>query len=202
MGASELIDVRPISGADLQIAALVAARGMRDNPLHVAALGPNPERRVRVMQRLFARLLPVDGRPTIGAWDRARLVGIAGSAEPGRCQPSARDSVKLAPALIMAGTSIGRMSRWIWTWSKHDPSRSHSHLGPLAVDLDRQGQGIGSALLGEYCKRIDTVGMASYLETDKTENVRLYERFGFAVTGEANVIGVKNWFMMREPATS
>jgi predicted N-acetyltransferase YhbS len=113
-----------------------------------------------------------------------------------------RDRVTLVPALITAGMSIGRISRWMSTWAKHDPSRTHSHLGPVAVDLDRQGQGIGGALLGEYCKRIDAVGMASYLETDKVENVRLYERFGFDVTGEANVIGVSNWFMMREPAPS
>jgi len=34
------------------------------------------------------------------------------------------------------------------------------------------------------------------------QNVRLYERFGFVVEGEADVIGVKNWFMTREVPSS
>ena len=107
---------------------------MCDNPLHVAAIGDVPERRVRVLQRVFSWLLALSGRPTLGAWDGDRLVGVADSAEPGRCQPSLREGVRLA--------------------------------------------------------------------TDKTENVRLYERFGFVVTAEADVIGVKNWFMTRQAIVS
>jgi hypothetical protein len=41
--------------------------------------------------------------------------------------------------------------------------------------------------------------MLSYLETDKPENVRLYKRFGYHVTAEAEVLGVTSWFMTREP---
>jgi hypothetical protein len=37
------------------------------------------------------------------------------------------------------------------------------------------------------------------LETDKPENVRLYERFGFEVRCHAFVLGVQNWFMWRQP---
>ena len=195
---SRNVEVRPIEGEELQTAALVAARGMRDNPLHVAAIGDDPERRVRVMQRVFSRLLTLPGRETFGAWDGDRLVGVADSTEPGRCQPSPRDRLRLAPAMVMAGTSAPRMSRWLSTWAKHDPDRQHSHFGPLAVDLDLQGRGIGSLLLSAYCRRLDEADLLAYLETDKTENVRLYERFGFAVTAEADVIGVKNWFMTRE----
>lgn len=192
------VEVRPIEGKDLQAAALVVARGMRDNPLHVAALGNDVERRVRVMHRLFSRVLTLPGRPTLGAWDGHRLVGVADSAEPGRCQPSPRDRLRLAPAVVLAGSAAPRMARWLAAWARHDPDRLHSHFGPLAVDLDLQGKGIGSRLLTAYCRRLDDAGMLSYLETDKTENVPLYERFGFVVTAEAEVIGVKNWFMTRE----
>jgi GNAT superfamily N-acetyltransferase len=198
MASLENVEVSPIEGKELQTAALVAARGMRDNPLHVAAIGDDPERRVRVMHRVFSRVLTLPGRPTLGAWDGDRLVGVADSAEPGRCQPSPRDRLRLAPAMVMAGSAAPRMARWLSTWGKHDPDRAHSHFGPLAVDLDLQGKGIGSLLLTAYCRRLDEAGMLAYLETDKTENVPLYERFGFVVTAEADVIGVKNWFMTRE----
>ncbi len=40
-------------------------------------------------------------------------------------------------------------------------------------------------------------GDVGYLETDKPENVRFYERFGFRVVAEAPVIGVTSWYMRR-----
>ena len=48
-------------------------------------------------------------------------------------------------------------------------------------------------------QRLDEAGDLGYLETDKAENVRLYERHGFEVVDEAPVLGVPNWFMRREP---
>ena len=84
-------------------------------------------------------------------------------------------------------------------WAAHDPDQPHSHFGPLAVDPDLQGNGIGSLLLSTYCSQLDDAGRVGYLETDKSENVRLYERFGFVVSAEAAVIGVNNWFMTRAP---
>lgn len=199
MAGLENIDVRPLDGEELEVAALLAARGMRDNPLQIAAIGPNPERRLRVLHRGFSRLLRFDGRPTLGASDGDRLVGVAASAEPGHCQPSPRERLRLAPAFLMAGRAAPRLGRWMWAWAKQDPARSHSHLGPVAVDPDLQGRGIGSMLLADYCHHLDRTGMLSYLETDKPENVRLYERFGYEVTAQADVIGVRSWFMTREP---
>jgi hypothetical protein len=44
---------------------------------------------------------------------------------------------------------------------------------------------------------MDACRAISYLETDKPENVRLYQRFGFRVIESADVLGVRNWFMSR-----
>ena len=40
------------------------------------------------------------------------------------------------------------------------------------------------------------------LETDKWENVHFYERHGYTVIAKADVIGVPNWFMIRQPQRS
>jgi hypothetical protein len=56
--------------------------------------------------------------------------------------------------------------------------------------------------MSEYCLRLDARGEAGYLETDKRENVRFYERHGYAVVAQADVIGVPNWFMIRQPQRS
>jgi hypothetical protein len=41
-----------------------------------------------------------------------------------------------------------------------------------------------------------------YLETDRPSNVRFYERFGFDVVGEGQVLGLPNWYMRREPTVT
>ena len=69
----------------------------------------------------------------------------------------------------------------------------------LRISAHLQGMGIGSALLREFCAKMDASGETAYLETDKPENVRFYERFGFEVIGEEYVLGVPNWFMTRRP---
>jgi GNAT superfamily N-acetyltransferase len=129
------------------------------------------------------------------------VVGVAGRAEEGACMPNTVQKVRLAPGMLAIGprTSL-RTTRWMTAWANRDPTEPHSHFGPLAVDTHLQGQGIGSALLGDYCASLDARGTLGYLETDKAENVTLYERHGFTVVGEAEVLGVPNWFMRREAA--
>jgi GNAT superfamily N-acetyltransferase len=86
-------------------------------------------------------------------------------------------------------------------WKKHDLSEAHWHLGPVAVDAHLQKTGIGSAMMAEYCARIDLARGVGYLETDKEVNVRFYEKFGFQTIAESTVLDIPNWFM-RRPALS
>ena len=67
----------------------------------------------------------------------------------------------------------------------------------MAVDAHLQGMGIGSKLMRVFCAKMDAAGEDAYLETDKPENVRFYERFGYEVIGEERVLEVQNWFMRR-----
>jgi ribosomal protein S18 acetylase RimI-like enzyme len=94
----------------------------------------------------------------------------------------------------------GRLTRWFAEWNKHDLPERHWHLGPVAVDLELQGQGIGRELMSEFCARMDSAGETGYLETDKARNVEFYRKFGFQTIGEASVLGVPNWFMRRPPS--
>jgi ribosomal protein S18 acetylase RimI-like enzyme len=89
--------------------------------------------------------------------------------------------------------------RWIRALGARDPEEPHVHLGPLAVDAHLQGRGVGSRLLAEHCRRLDASAEVGYLETDKPENVAFYQRQGFQVVDQADVIGVTWWFMRRPP---
>jgi ribosomal protein S18 acetylase RimI-like enzyme len=196
----EVVDLGP---AEIPEGVGVCARGMRDNPLHVAAFGPDPERRVRALTRLFASFFSIfEGQEPFGLRRDAVLVAATGVGPPGCCpnRPTAGQRLRLTPTVLGLGPrTAARTSSWMKVWADRDPDEPHSHLGPLAVDAHLQGQGIGTVLLAEYCRRLDAAGQTGYLETDRPENVRFYERGGFEVIGEAEAIGVPNWFMRREP---
>jgi ribosomal protein S18 acetylase RimI-like enzyme len=63
----------------------------------------------------------------------------------------------------------------------------------------RQGCGIGTALMGRFCREVDARQGAAYLETDQSRSVRFYQRFGFQVVDEVDIFEVKNYFMWRPP---
>jgi ribosomal protein S18 acetylase RimI-like enzyme len=193
--------VADLPAADHAAAVGVLARGMRDNPLHVAAFGPDPERREIAYGRLMrAFLRHARHNEPIAAYRDGTLVALAGALSQGGCRPDARQQLRLLPTVAGIGPRTAvRMGRWMKTWQEHDPEEPHVHLGPVAVDRHLQGQGVGSVLLAEHARRLDAAGALGYLETDKRENVRFYERHGYVVVGEAEVIGVPNWFMERRP---
>ena len=200
-GVSEVRDLRR---EEIGAAVALLARGMLDNPLNVAAYGSDPERRRRALERTFARLFAVftQQRP-LCALDGGALVGVAGVAPAGTCQASALQRLRFLPLMLALGPrTSGRVSSWLAAWGKRDPARAHAHLGPVAVEPALRGRGIGSELLREHARRLDAAGEVSYLETDKRENVGFYERHGYAVVGETEVIGVPNWFMLREPVAA
>jgi hypothetical protein len=199
------IEVRELAPAEMDLAAEVLARGMRDNPLHVQAFGPDPESREQTLTKMFQGVLPLYGPKglILGAFAGETLAGVCGMVRPGRCQPGPGERLRLLPGLA-SGSGVGgaaRLLSWTGAWSRLDPPEPHWHLGPVGVERHLQGQGIGSALLREFLVRIDGDRSAAYLETDKRENVRFYERFGFTVQVEAPVLGVPNWFMIRPEET-
>jgi ribosomal protein S18 acetylase RimI-like enzyme len=199
------VSVRELRPDDLGNAIAIIARGMRDNPLHISALGDDTGTRADRLRRLFALALPMLLKKGVllGAFGDDKLVGVAGMVPPGRCQPTLTENVTLLPRMIPAigFPAFARVGRWLATWGKHDLAEPHWHLGPVAVDTLFQGQGIGTALMEEYCSRLDHLTAVGYLETDKAKNVAFYETFGFQTVAEGPVLDTPNWFM-RRPAIS
>jgi ribosomal protein S18 acetylase RimI-like enzyme len=196
-----VVEVRSLRPGETSEAVGVLARGMRDNPIHVAAFGPDPARRLRSLERMFGALFRVfGGQRPICAVDGQALVAVAGVAPHGTCQPTMGQRLRFAPAMARLGPGAARrVGTWLAAWGARDPGFPHSHLGPLAVDAPLQGRGIGSEVMTAYCAGLDAAGEVGYLETDRAGNVRFYERHGYVVTGEEDVLGVPNWFMVRQP---
>lgn len=196
------LDLRPLVLGEVGQAANVLARGMRDNPLHVAALGQHPAARARALAGLFRGFLAMEvaekGR-VVGAFQNGTMVGVCGMMRPGCCQLAPLEKVTLLPKLLwhcgFKGT--GRFLAQFGNWSRHDLPTPHWHLGPVGIVPELQGKGIGSQLMRDFCAFLDAGKAAAWLETDKEINVTFYRRHGFEVVAEDTVNGVANWFMER-----
>ncbi len=83
--------------------------------------------------------------------------------------------------------------------AKHHPKAPHAHLVFLGVSPAGQGRGVGSAILKQTLAPLDASGTTAYLECTTERNAALYERHGFATTGEFERPGLKFWAMTRAP---
>jgi GNAT superfamily N-acetyltransferase len=84
---------------------------------------------------------------------------------------------------------------------KVHPTDPHYYLEFLGTRRDRQGKGIGSAVLQPILQRCDEEGVPAYLESSNRRNVPFYARHGFVETGEISAPkgGPKLTAMRREP---
>lgn len=206
MSAGSSLLLRELQRAELHGAARLLGRAMRDNPINARAFSiQNDERRLRAVTRLFVPVLHGLYRRglILGAFCESTLVGVFGMARPGLCQPTVLEKVSVVP-WVLFGNPLGTIPRvltWVGEWSRRDLLEPHWHLGPVAVDSHLQGKGIGTAMIDNFCARVDELRTLSYLETDKFENIRFYQKFGFTVVAEAEVLKVPNWFLLRPPRT-
>jgi ribosomal protein S18 acetylase RimI-like enzyme len=67
--------------------------------------------------------------------------------------------------------------------ASHPRDEPHYYLSLLGTHPSHRGQGLGMRLLAENLKRIDSRGMAAYLESSNPSNVSRYEDLGFEKIG-------------------
>ncbi|MFF0106744.1 GNAT family N-acetyltransferase [Streptomyces hirsutus] len=93
---------------------------------------------------------------------------------------------------------IGRLTAGV-----HPTGRAHEYLWMIGVLPGRQGEGLGTALIGSVLDRCDREGLPAYLEASSVRSRLLYERLGFAQACEPLLLpdGPRMWPMWREPRT-
>ncbi|MGX1586084.1 GNAT family N-acetyltransferase [Microbacterium sp. NPDC055502] len=195
------LHLRSLDRADVAEIAALLGRGMADNPLHVAVYGGDEARRTRRHESLMSVLL--SGSPSMrvdGVEQGGSLIGVAAAVPPARCRPPAKTRLRLlSRALTFGPGAAARLLAWNRAWTARDISEPHVHLGPVSVDRHLRGRGIGTLLMLRHTSHLDSIGVPGYAETDRPEAVGFYRRHGYAVIGEADVLGVPNWFLRRPP---
>jgi predicted N-acetyltransferase YhbS len=192
------IVIEPMQPHEANEAAALLSRAMSVLPENEVVFRGRTDRLERVF-RIVTTHLPGQ---TLLAKDAGHIAGVMRIVEcpKGREMPFLQHLKLLALMLWILKDTFPRAMKFQSIWASHDPQKPHWHLDPLAVLPERQGQGIGSTLLEHFCQHVDRLGSAAYLETGTPDNVRLYERFGFSVTGEAPVFDVPTWLMWRPAA--
>jgi ribosomal protein S18 acetylase RimI-like enzyme len=194
------IEIGELRRDELPAAAMLLARAYRDNGWMIALLGSEPGLRERVLVAAQGfRIAPLSP-PAVVARRDGRLVGVCGAQAPGPPTSSPVDFEELLRVVNEVDPGImGRLQEMMTESGKRAPAEPHWHLGPVGVSVDAQKQGIGSRMLQRFCEMMDANGDICFLETERPEFARLYERFGWVVVDEAKVMGVPGWFMLRQP---
>ena len=75
----------------------------------------------------------------------------------------------------------------------------HWYLMAIGTRPERQGQGLGGALVEVGTSRADEAGLPCYLETGTQENIGFYSKRGFEIIGQTPVHGYTITGMVRPP---
>jgi len=199
--------VRRASRGDVPELAAMLSRAFAADPFFAYLAGDAPERGQR-MRDGWRAILRHASDGLSATWTTDDLAGAAIWIAPGRSASGVLDQVRLLPAMGRL-TGWGRLRR-VSTALEALEQRRHSHapaphwyLSALGVAPERQGEGIGSALLAPVLASADANAAPCYLETAVGRNVLLYERHGFDVVEELVLpnTDVHGWLMLR-PASA
>jgi ribosomal protein S18 acetylase RimI-like enzyme len=200
--------VQLLESSDRDEAAGVLARAFRDNPGIIAALkGDSPETRLRLLGPCMQGFVESTLRYGLAevVKDGDRIVAVSLSFAPDRFPPPFWATIVQARGPVRAGLRRAlRFHRIDQEMRKRHPHYRHWYLWFLGADPQRQGQGFGSKLLRSLSAKAEADGVACYLETDKSANVKVYERHGYALESHdvllPGVMDVDMWFMRRPEA--
>jgi GNAT superfamily N-acetyltransferase len=185
--------------------AAVLARAFAHDPFFGYLAGDAPERNQRMRDGWTGILRHASARLS-HTWTTDDLAGAAIWLPPAHRTPLL-DTLRLVPEMArltgwrrlrLAADALEELER---RRKRHAPGR-HFYLSALGVEPERQGSGIGTALMGPVLDRCDHERLPAYLETAAARNVLLYERVGFEVVEELILpkTDIRGWLMRRSPA--
>src|SRR4051794_38521571 len=152
-----MVDVRSATAADVPALGRALARAFHDEP---------------VMQYLFAEKKQFDGSRRFfestaardlehgAVWTTSAIEGGALWSAPDQWRLGGRELVGLLPMVVRAfGFGMAKALRTLSTVEKAHPKEPHWYLGVLGTEPDKQGKGIGSALLAPVLETCDREGI-------------------------------------------
>ncbi|MGW0396020.1 GNAT family N-acetyltransferase [Streptomyces sp. NPDC003042] len=194
-----VLEIRQADQSDRDAVARLLDEAFRDDPV-TCWVFPDPEHRAAVNGRflgVFVDVALAEGRIDYAVDGSAAALWLripAGEPE-GEDETPARMRAVADPDNERCEL-VGRL-----TGEVHPTAEEHEYLLMIAVAPDRQGEGLGTALMRPVLERCDRDGVPAYLEASSERSKGLYERLGWEFTGQAVRLpgGPLMWPMWRKP---
>jgi len=185
-----MADVRLAEADDVGAMSESLALAFEDDPVMCWLFGDAPPRPTKYLRPFLAH----EGKRHLKHRCVYTLDGHAGAAywdPPGHWKTSTLDVLSMAPVLLGGmGRRVGHALRGLGRMEKaHGEHPDHYYLAVLGTHPERQGEGIGAALMAPVLGTCHAEGIGAYLESSKESNVPYYRRHGFEVVGEVTFPG-------------
>jgi ribosomal protein S18 acetylase RimI-like enzyme len=203
------LQITRLSEALLDEAADIQARAFYDDPLFAFVFPDARERRARLawLMRMGVAYGCKYGHVDTTA---ETMLGHAVWLPPGNTH---MDEARLAeagfvnPEAHMGADALERFAAFmaqIGPIHERLMPEPHWYLMILGVDPRHQGQRVGSMLIQSMLAHADAQQLRCYLETAKPRNVPFYQKHGFEVVEEAEIVGggPHVWLMVRAARSS
>jgi GNAT superfamily N-acetyltransferase len=192
--------VRRTALSDLPTLGYVLGVAFHDDPVLSWVVPDDAARRVRLpaILELLAARFQRHGENRVNEAG----TGAAVWAPPGAAFEPEEDARFEAALVVAAGADLERLGQIVALLDEHHPAEPHYYLALMGVIPDRQGSGIGGALLRAVLGSADRQGLPAYLEATSARSRALYERHGFATVAELRTADCPPlWAMWRAPSS-
>lgn len=167
-------------------------------PFSAKIMGGHDEKHRKMLKMGMRSMIAKKPGEKIVAKDGEKIVGVMRMVKWPECQNSIPKGFEKLPMLLFASKVLSRLMESRKIWGMHDPKKPHWHVDPIGVLPEYQGKGVGSMLMEHYCKRVDSEGLPAYHETDQTQNVKFYKKFGYEVVLKEPNLELPNWYLWRK----
>ncbi|MFJ5263986.1 GNAT family N-acetyltransferase [Streptomyces sp. NPDC088387] len=196
------VAIRTAKEGDRELVVRLLDQAFQDDPVS-SWVFPGEEYRRSTHHRLMAEFTDIvlaDGYVDLTEDGTACALWLPTPADDDGDPDAAGDeAVRIREAVDPANERVELIARL--TAEIHPVGRAHEYLWMIGVAPERQGEGLGSALMSAVLDRCDQEGLPAYLEASNDRSRVLYERLGFSFTGLPLRLpdGPTMWPMWREP---
>ncbi|MFF0010059.1 GNAT family N-acetyltransferase [Streptomyces sp. NPDC005374] len=193
--------IRTADRADRELVTRLLDAAFQDDPVS-GWIFPEEEYRRTTHPRLMAAFVDAvlaEGRVDVAEDGAACALWLPVPAEGADEGGDSEEFAQLREALDPDNERIELIGRL--TAEVHPSGRAHEYLWMIGVAPGRQGEGLGTALIGSVLERCDREQLPAYLEASSARSRALYERLGFELVDRPLELpdGPRMWPMWREP---
>jgi GNAT superfamily N-acetyltransferase len=189
------VPIRSVGADRIEVLAATYARAFLDDPIVRWPLPDAPDVQERIRQVFASIYLDIADDGMI--WEAGDADGFAVWIPAGAAEEMFESDAAVPAAPAPLTDDDGDRYHVLWEWIEARVPADVWYLDAIGVEPARQGQGVGSALLGHGLEAASAAGVDAFLETGVARNVPYYERFGFRVVedGQPTPDGPHIWFM-------